>query len=136
MINIRDFRDGFLLSWAEKLLTEDENAEWIQIPLENFEKVGGKGIFGNEIDFKDIKGKDEIFSKFWYYALERWQKLKNNTNTNKITDNEMLFNNSKIRFKNNVLHISECFKHNLSRIRDVLTVENRVMTFNEFSARV
>ena len=66
MINLRDFRDGFLLSWVEKLLTEDENTEWIHIPLENFEKVGGKGIFGNEIDFKDIKGKDEIFSKFWY----------------------------------------------------------------------
>ena len=76
MVNLRDFQDGFILGWVEKLLTENENAEWTKIPIDNFKKVGGKEIFETETGVTDMKGKHDMYNHFWVNALDRWQKLK------------------------------------------------------------
>ena len=135
MINLRDFQDGFTLSWIEQFLTEPGDTDWIQIPLENFEKIGGKEFFENNTEYKDIKGKSGMYSQFWVNALERWQKRKNNTTTDKVNYSDILFNNNKIKFRDSVILFPECPRYELLRVRDILQNDGSIMNFNEFSLK-
>ena len=135
MINLKDFQDGFTLSWIEKLLTETGDAEWARIPLENFEKIGGKEILENNIEFKDIKGKNDMYSQFWVNALERWQTLKKNTPVDVVSGSDLLMNNNKIKFKGSVIHFPQCAKHNLLRVRDIFQKNGTIMDINQFALK-
>ena len=135
MVNLRDFQDGFILGWVEKLLTENENAEWTKIPIDNFKKVGGKEIFETETAVKDMKGKHDMYTHFWVNALDRWQKLKNNNTSGEITTNEFLFNNHRVLYKNNFLLLLDCVKFDILRVGDMLNEDFTIMNFNEFSRK-
>ena len=136
MLDLRDFQDGFMLNWIEKLLVGAENEEWKIIPFENFEFIGGKSVFNADTAFQRIRGKEKMFSPFWVKAFERWQSLKNNTITDHITGNDPICNNDRITFKRNLIYIPECIEYKILRVRDVLKADsNDVMTFDEFALK-
>ena len=76
-----------------------------------------------------------MYSQFWVKALERWQKLKNNTPTDKVNYSDILFNNNKIKFRDSVILFPECPRYELLRVRDILQNDGSIMNFNEFSLK-
>ena len=91
-----------------------------------------------KINVQFIKNIDINVSPFWYKALDVWfeNKMDNlseyeNNKIEKISDNEVLFNNVAFQYKNKHIWIYECIKFGIIRLKDVM-INDRVMNLNEF----
>ena len=112
MLDIAKLQDSFLLKWADRLFN-DSSDSWKDSTLVFFEKVGGISAFASDLVCSDFKGLNLVDNLFWKKVLSTWLDNKNREN-DKMSSipsiNEPIFNNSKVRFKNQVLFNSRCIK--------------------------
>ena len=135
MIDLNKLQDSFLLKWADRLLNSSSN-RWKDIPSLYFEKVGGISAFSSDLRSNEFKGLDLIGNPFWRKVLTTWLDYKNvNNSDRKIIPSihDPIFNNSLIKFKQQVLFNQRCIKQNIIFIRDVLD-HGVVISFRAFSA--
>ena len=137
MIDLIKMQHSFLLKWADKLLSNNEDAldrtyHWKLIPIRLFEPVGGISVFNCSVHGSNFKGLDLIKSNYWKRVLNVWLKYKYvGEDSSSFDINNPIFNNSSVRFKNNTIFIESCIKKSMILIKDF--IENgRIITFESF----
>ena len=134
MIDIKKFQDSFLLKWADRLF-EHSNNSWKDIPFIYYNKVGGISAFMSDMVSSDFKGLDLIGNKFWTKILSTWLDYKNSEKDKQKTFpniNDPMFNNSLIKFRNNVLFNQKCIALKMTYIKDYFRHDN-IIAFRDFN---
>ena len=123
MINVKDMQISFLSMWAINLI-EAKNQPWFDFPNFLFSKLGCKcSCFYSDVKPKHFQGLEYINSVFWKNVLITWLDNKDKIVTNSdVTQklNMCLWNNSKIKYKNNCLFFNNWAKGNINYIYDIV----------------
>ena len=133
MINLHEFQNSFLLKWACNLINDKEES-WKAIPIFFFRNVGGLSIFESNIPFNKAIGMDEIKSRFWKKVLRIW--LENKETDNDITTSDTINNNCMITVNKNPLFVKNALSHNIIYIKDMLTDNGEIITFNDYNQKI
>ena len=134
MIDLVKLQDSFLLKWADRFFSSSRDS-WKDTTNVFFEKVGGISAFRSDLVSADFKGLNLINNNFWKKVLVTWLNYKNNSNVKKISAPSILepiFNNSMIKFKNQVLFNSKCIRLQMLYISDFLH-RGDIIPFNQFN---
>ena len=134
MIDISKMQDSFLLSWADKLMKEDDEP-WKVFPLAFYNPIGGLSIFQSNVTGKKLRGLSLICNDFWKRVLITWLDYKNEEyviDFSCLNINDPIFNNALIQYRHNTLFIHSCVKLNMLYIRDFLS-DGSIMSLEEFA---
>ena len=134
MIDLVKLQDSFLLKWADRLFSSSRDS-WKDTTNVFFERIGGISAFRSDLVSADFKGLNLINNNFWKKVLVTWLNYKNNNNVKKFSAPSILepiFNNSRIKFKNQVLFNSKCIRLQMLYISDFLH-RGDIIPFNQFN---
>ena len=134
MIDLVKLQDSFLLKWADRFLSSSRDS-WKDTASIFFEKVGGISAFRSDLVSADFKGLNLINNMFWKKVLTTWLNYKNNATIKTFSAPSILepiFNNSRVKFKNQVLFNSKCIRLRLLYISDFL-YRGEIISFNQFN---
>ena len=123
MINLHDFQKSFLLSWACKLNSQD-NDDWKMIPFYFYSHVGGKSVFNSKVEYHKFKGLSEVTSYFWAKVLRAW--LENYTFKKDLSIQDNINNNELFTVQNNPLFLRNAIKKNMIYIKDILNGQDMI----------
>ena len=130
MIDMFALQKSFIINWITKLLNE-ESENWKIIPLRYLKPVGEKSVFSSNVTTKDFKGFQLIHNIFWEEAVKLWLDVKGVVTSNIVQQNDIIMNNTNIRFKRNTLFIPNLIARKIVYVKD-LYINYELMTFREF----
>ena len=108
MINLQNFQNSFLISWACRLISE-ENEEWLSFARDWLKPVGGINVFKSNIKYKDFKGIENIKSKYWRNVVQTWVES-NSINDKIIRITDPINNNINLTFDEKPLFLEKTLK--------------------------
>ena len=127
MIDVKQMQTSFLLQWVIRLTKYSSSDKSTVIPRMIFSSHGKNfECLHSNVNSKSFKGLNHIKSKFWSTVLRTW--LDNNTSSNDIKFNPMLWNNKYFVYGGNVLFFKDWAEKGIVRIEDVL-YENQILTY-------
>ena len=135
MLDIRDLQTSFLLEWAEKIISTENNS-WKAIPTILFKRIGGISCFKSNVSPKEFKGAYLMKNDFWVRVLNNWLEMKEklNNTTNRLEMNSPLFNNTLIVYKNKTIFNAQCCKKSIHMVSDV-TANGDIIDLNNFKVK-
>ena len=133
MINMIDFQSSFLLKWGCDL-NNGKDEVWKSFPIHIFKKVGGLSIFNSNIEYKKMKGIEEIKSPFWRKVLQIW--LENKAIDENITSFDNISNNKLLTVNNKPLFVKNALINNVLYVRDMLKENGDIISFEEYNEKV
>ena len=129
MIDIKALQKSFLLSWANKLLSNEEE-KWKEPVKEIFKYIGGLRVFECNTCSQNFSGANKIRSSFWSYVLELWMDRKPKITNRNIALADPVFNNSNITLRGNTLFSEKMIARGIFYVKDFF-VHNRLKTSQE-----
>ena len=130
MIDIYTMQNSFLLEWAEKYLSQDDEP-WKFLVHFFLKRVGGRCAFKSNLEAKSFKGLDNIKTAFWKNVLCTWLNKRFSSADNIVTNFSPLFNNKNITFKNQTIYMPQCFSANIFLVGDIVN-GNETISFTNF----
>ena len=98
-------------------------------------------VLRSNVHPNDFRGLDIIKSKFWHHALYVWLqschalKRMNGNDDMGVGINEVIWNNEKVKYKNNVLFMRNCIENDITDVKD-LFIDGVFITVEQLRARV
>lgn len=140
MIDMKTLQDALYLTWLPRLLSTEHNAAWKVVPISLFSHLGKElNILTHTCSPDDLKGIPRNAGLFWPTVLKKWLEVKMNKHTpadHNIYLDTPLWNNGKLKYKNNVLHLKDWIRCGIHTVEDVLTVNNEVRSYQEIVTAV
>ena len=139
MINIMDMQTSFLLNWIAQLQIAG-NEKWKVLPKYHLNKMGTKlACLKASIESKHLQGIGQISSTFWTQCLRAWTDNKNLFRDDSENDNEVIWNNKHIAYRQKSLFIKK-WVQKIGWVNDVwqngnfLTIENIIAKIGYYPA--
>ena len=133
MINMHEFQNSFLLTWAKSLFS-NETQDWKLFPNHSLKSIGGVSIFRSQITFNDIKGKEDIKSVFWKRVLQVW--LEQDISIKRCTKYDPIFNNMLMTVSRRPIFVNAAIEQDIFQIKDMLNENFEIISFAEYNQKV
>ena len=130
MIDIIKFQESIMLEWVEKLLSR-EMCNWKTLPIFFFKHLGGLNVFRCNVPPEQFQGLKSIKSTFWRAILINWLKHTHGHNSNTISLDDPLHNNTAFTYRNKPLFLKSSIKKSCILLRDVIS-NNHILTLFEY----
>ena len=121
MIDLKHLQHSFQLEKLISLYKSKNNETWTWIPSKYFSHLGINLAFLNSsVGIKEFKGLDTLYPSVWKEHLKVW--ISNNTihSIKNRTLDQCIWNNTFIRYQNNVIYFSEWAKKGITIISDII----------------
>ena len=134
MMRSCDMQAAFQIAWVKRLHEADEET-WSAITRNEFSKLSGSlNVFKSTVvSVKSFKGFGLIQSKYWCDVLKPW--LDKNSNNLEVTpcsvEDQNLWNNDDIKFKQNVLLFREWVNDGIYKLGHMFDDEGNFRTVND-----
>ena len=135
MIDMKILQDALYLTWIPRLISSENNATWKVVPTSIFSHLGeGMNILAHNCNPKEIRGLPRNAGLFWTAVLKKWLNVKminDGELNNNIFLNTPLWNNRKLKYKNNPLYLKDWMKCGIYLVKDILNNNYEIRPFPE-----
>lgn len=129
MIDFRIMQQSFQLEKLVKLSRIENDEKWSWIPKLYFMVYGRNFSFLNStIGSKSFKGLETLYESVWKEHLKVWLSLNKINSIDNRIKSQCLWNNSNIRYQNNVVYFRNWALKGVSNITDVLDANNNFVS--------
>ena len=143
MVDMFIIQKSYYLQWAGKVFSSDETtlSNWSILPLWYFSRIfSGKKVFEINCNSKNVLRLNEISNGFWKEVIYTYLNSKTPITIDKINEknfqNQLLFNNDLIRFRNRILYFKNWKLQGIEKVQDLINVNNnRLYTIDEIQNR-
>ena len=133
MIDIIKFQESIMLEWVENLLSE-ESCHWKALPIFFFKNLGGVNVFRCNVPPEQFQGLNLIKSTFWRAILMNWLKHTHGHNSNTVSLDVPLHNNTAFTYRNKPLFLKSSIRKSCTLLRDVLR-NNHILNLVEYRTK-
>ena len=124
------------LIWIKRFLDESD-AEWKLIPMETFDRYGGKLLLQSRYSIK-LLSLDSLLS-FYTKMLQFWREIRNNERTTIDTTNivkEVIWNNRCIQINQKTVFFEKWYSKGILKIGDVIDEDDNFLSFESFEKKI
>ena len=139
MLNVFDVQNSFLIQWVRKLIS-DPQSNVAGISRFYYDQIGSEfSIFKSNVTAKHFIGWECIKSVFWQKVLKTWLDMQPVITIGDIAiddiPNQVLWNNSLIKFKGNVLMMRSFIQKEVIYVSD-LFLDNHLLSLDNIAAQM
>ena len=123
MLDLSKFTISLKASWIKRILDPNNKGQWKEIYLNQLKSYGKDLIFNCEINKNDIS---RIFSKNSFFSMVRRKKTTTRNVDNSNINEEIIWNNSKLRKANKTFFYQSWFDRGIWSFKDFFNNETKM----------